>query len=140
DQGPEAVIALVERLYALMDQQQAQIAALRARVQALEDQLATNSRNSSKPPSSDSLLLLSLGKQYEQRGMRAQKVSLQGPFSKPPTPVAHSCAPSRCSCGSHRSARRPLGSENTPRPSGAASPCGCRALPGCCQTAQENRS
>src|SRR5438445_1180715 len=54
DQGPEAVIALVERLYALMDQQQAQIAELRARVQALEDQLATNSRNSSKPPSSDS--------------------------------------------------------------------------------------
>ena len=54
DQGPEAVIALVERLYTLMDQQQAQIAELRARVQALEDQLATNSRNSSKPPSSDS--------------------------------------------------------------------------------------
>src|SRR5712692_4055743 len=54
DQGPEAVIALVERLYALMDQQQAQIAELRSRVQALEDQLATNSRNSSKPPSSDS--------------------------------------------------------------------------------------
>src|SRR5712691_884144 len=55
DQGPEAVIALVERLYALMDQQQAQIAELRARVHALEDPLATNSRNSSKPPSSDSL-------------------------------------------------------------------------------------
>src|SRR4030095_8983798 len=54
DQGPAAVIALVERLYAFMDQQQAQIAELRARVQALEDQLATNSRNSSKPPSSDS--------------------------------------------------------------------------------------
>lgn len=54
DQGPEAVIALVERLYALMDQQQAQIAELRARVHALEDQLAMNSRNSSKPPSSDS--------------------------------------------------------------------------------------
>ena len=40
---------------ALMDQHQAQIAELRARVQALEDQLATQSRNSSKPPSSDSL-------------------------------------------------------------------------------------
>src|SRR5262249_16999089 len=87
-------------------------------------------------PAYSTTLLLSLGKQYEQRGMRAQKVSLQGPFSRPPTPVAHSCAPSRCSCGSHRSARRPLGSENTPRPSGAASPCGCRALPGCCQRAQ----
>jgi len=54
DQGPEAVIALVERLYALMDQQQAQIAELRARVHALEDPLAPHSRNSSKPPSSDS--------------------------------------------------------------------------------------
>jgi transposase len=54
DQGPEAIIGLVERLYALIDQQQAQIAELRARVQALEDQLATHSRNSSKPPSSDS--------------------------------------------------------------------------------------
>ena len=47
-------MALVERLSAFMDQQQAQIVELRARVQALEDQLATNSRNSSKPPSSDS--------------------------------------------------------------------------------------
>jgi transposase len=56
DQGPEAVIALIERLDALLDQQQAQIAELRARVQALEDQRATNSRNSSKPPSSDGVM------------------------------------------------------------------------------------
>jgi transposase len=54
DQGPEAIIALVERLCAHIDQQQTQIAELRARVKALEDQLATKSRNSSKPPSSDS--------------------------------------------------------------------------------------
>src|SRR5207244_11477577 len=54
DQGPEAVIALVERLYALTDQQQAQIAELRASVHALEDPLAPHSRNRSKPPSSDS--------------------------------------------------------------------------------------
>jgi transposase len=54
DQGPEAISALVERLCALIDQQHAQIAELQARVKALEDQLATNSRNSSKPPSSDS--------------------------------------------------------------------------------------
>jgi transposase len=46
DQGPEAVIALVEQLCA-------QIAELAARVKELEDRLATNSRNSSKPPSSD---------------------------------------------------------------------------------------
>src|SRR5215471_19031129 len=84
-------------------------------------------------------LLLSLGKQREQRGMRAQKVILRGPFERPATPVVHSSAPSRCSCGSHRSARRPLGSENTPRSSGAASPCGCLARLGCCQMARENR-
>src|SRR5437868_8316055 len=38
-------------------------------------------------------LLLSLGKEYEQRGMRVQKVILRGPFSRPPTPVAHCSAP-----------------------------------------------
>jgi len=46
DRGPEAVIAVVESLCA-------QIAELTARVKALEDRLATTSRNSSKPPSSD---------------------------------------------------------------------------------------
>lgn len=46
-QGPGAMIALIEPLCA-------QIADLTARVKELEDRLATNSRNSSKPPSSDS--------------------------------------------------------------------------------------
>ena len=54
DQGSEAIRALMESWCALIDQQQAQLAALRARVKELEGQLATNSRNSSKPPSSDS--------------------------------------------------------------------------------------
>lgn len=54
DQGPEATMALVESLCALMAQQQAQSAELQARVKALEAQLATTSRNRSKPPSSDS--------------------------------------------------------------------------------------
>jgi len=47
-QGEEAVRALVEGLVAMIYQ-------LAASVQALEDQLAKNSRNSSKPPSSDGL-------------------------------------------------------------------------------------
>ena len=47
-QGEEAVIALVDGLAAV-------IRALEARVQALEDQLAKNSGNSRKPPSSDGL-------------------------------------------------------------------------------------
>ena len=44
-EGEEAVVALFERT----------IGQLAARVQALEDQIAKNSRNSSKPPSSDGL-------------------------------------------------------------------------------------
>src|SRR5207247_1746289 len=60
DQGPEAVIDLVERLFKIIEQQQKQISAqqvqienLTLRVKELENQLAANSRNSSKPPSSD---------------------------------------------------------------------------------------
>jgi transposase len=47
-QGEAAVLALVERLTAL-------IVNLQTRVKAIEDQLGKNSRNSSKPPSSDGL-------------------------------------------------------------------------------------
>lgn len=60
DQGPDAVFALVERLLATIAQQQATllqqqatIDALSARVKLLEDRLAKDSHNSSKPPSSD---------------------------------------------------------------------------------------
>jgi transposase len=47
-QGEEAIIELVDGLIVVIQQ-------LADRVQALEDQLAKNSRNSSKPPSSDGL-------------------------------------------------------------------------------------
>jgi transposase len=47
-QGEETVIELVDGLIAVIQQ-------LAARMQALEDQVAKNSRNSSKPPSSDGL-------------------------------------------------------------------------------------
>src|SRR6267378_6736185 len=47
-QGEEAIRALVGELIAL-------ILNLQARVEALEDHLGKNSRNSSKPPSSDGL-------------------------------------------------------------------------------------
>jgi transposase len=53
--GPEAVIALVEHLLALIAQQQHTIDRLDARVRELETRLGQNSRNSSKPPSSDGL-------------------------------------------------------------------------------------
>lgn len=47
-QGPEAAIALFEAQNAIIEQ-------LLVRLQALEDQINKNSRNSSKPPSSDGL-------------------------------------------------------------------------------------
>ena len=47
-QGEEAVVALVKRLVQRITQ-------LEARIQTLEDQLAKNSHNSSKPPASDGL-------------------------------------------------------------------------------------
>src|SRR3954464_9338628 len=61
EQGGDAVVELVERLFAQLADQQEQlrsqqetIASLTGRVKELEDRLAKNSRNSSKPPSSDS--------------------------------------------------------------------------------------
>jgi len=51
--GPEAVIDLVIHLGQTLEQQQLEITALKARLTALENQLATTSRNSSKPPASD---------------------------------------------------------------------------------------
>lgn len=54
DLGPDAVIDLVERLFRLIEEHQLELAGLKDRVKELEDRLATNSRNSSKPPSSDS--------------------------------------------------------------------------------------
>ena len=61
----EAVTRHQEELAALTSRQSEQIRQLAARIQALEDQLAKNSRNSSKPPSSDGLK-----KKPTKRGLR----------------------------------------------------------------------
>lgn len=53
EQGVDAVVKLLERLFAQLADQQEMIASLTVRINELEDQLAKNSRNSSKPPSSD---------------------------------------------------------------------------------------
>ena len=55
DRGPEAVIELVEHLFAIIAEQHQQISSLSQRVKELEDRLNTDSHNSNKPPSSDSL-------------------------------------------------------------------------------------
>lgn len=51
--GPAAVLTLVRTLLEAIEVQQGQITTLMIRVQALEDQRAQNSHNSSKAPSSD---------------------------------------------------------------------------------------
>lgn len=51
--GVDAVVELVERLFAQLADQQEMIASLTVRVKELEDRSAKNSRNSSKPPASD---------------------------------------------------------------------------------------
>jgi transposase len=55
EQGPDAVFAVVEALQTMVLAQQQQIELLTARVKELEDRLGKNSKNSSKPPSTDGL-------------------------------------------------------------------------------------
>ena len=50
EEGPEAVVALVQTLFS---KQAARIAELEERLKSLEDQINKNSHNSSKPPSTD---------------------------------------------------------------------------------------
>lgn len=54
EQGPDAVVALVETLMARIEQQDRLIDQLQRRITDLEERLGLNSSNSSKPPSSDS--------------------------------------------------------------------------------------
>ena len=53
EEGPEAVIAPMQILCSIINKQAARIAELEERVKSLEDQINKNSRNSSKPPSTD---------------------------------------------------------------------------------------
>jgi transposase len=70
--GPDAVVALVERLLGIIADQQVQITTLSERVAALEAQLAKDSHNSGKPPSSDGL------------AKSKKPASLRGKSGKPP--------------------------------------------------------
>lgn len=51
--GPEAVIYVIQRLETIREEQAIRVAELEERVRILESRLNQNSRNSSKPPSTD---------------------------------------------------------------------------------------
>jgi len=53
DEGPEAVGKVINDLIEIINNQQKEIAQLKNRVKKLEEQVNKNSRNSSKPPSTD---------------------------------------------------------------------------------------
>jgi transposase len=52
EEGPEAVVAFIQTLFSI---QAARIAELEEKVKSLQDQINKNSRNSSKPPSTDAV-------------------------------------------------------------------------------------
>jgi transposase len=54
EEGPEAIIASIQTLCSIINKQAAKITELEERIKSLEDQINKNSRNSSKPPSTDS--------------------------------------------------------------------------------------
>jgi len=51
--GPEAVISEIQRLETIIEEQAIRTSELKERVRLLESRLNQNSRNSSKPPSTD---------------------------------------------------------------------------------------
>ena len=53
--GPETVIYVIQKLETIIEEQAIRIAELEERVKVLEYRLNQNSRNSSKPPSTDFL-------------------------------------------------------------------------------------
>ena len=77
-QGEDAVVALVVGLMSdwvdVIQQQQEIIHRLEERVQALEDQLAKNSSNSGKPPSSSPSQSAAVERQEKRRAAWAQRV------------------------------------------------------------------
>jgi len=56
EEGPEAIIAAMQTLCSIINKQAARIAELEERIESLENQINKNSRNSSKPPSTDTFI------------------------------------------------------------------------------------
>jgi len=80
--GPEAVIALIQRLETIIEKQASQISELEERVRVLEARLNQNSQNSSKPPSTDTFckrknLNLRVGALAVEKNLVVKKVILE---------------------------------------------------------------
>ena len=72
-EGPEAVVTLVQTLCSICNKQAARIVELEERVKALEDQINKNSRNSSKPPSTDTFKKIKSQRKPTGRSVGGQK-------------------------------------------------------------------
>jgi transposase len=94
ERDPEAVIDLIEMLFD-------EIEKISTRIRLLEDRLAKNSANSSKPPSSDSFTkkVKSLRKSSRRKpgGQKGHKFETLRPVSNPDKTVIHEL--SECTCG-----------------------------------------
>jgi len=103
EQGLDAVVELVERLFSIIETQRVDVEVLKTQVRELQERLSTNSSNSSKPPSSDgfnkqtrSLRKKSKKKRGGQLGHRGSRLRMS---EKPDSTLLHQ--PQSCSfCGS----------------------------------------
>jgi transposase len=101
EEGPEAVIAPMQILCSIINKQAARIAELEERVRSLEDQINKNSRNSSKPPSTDTFRKIKGQRKPSGRpvgGQKGHKGHTLEMAEKPDREIVHQVA--RCEfCG-----------------------------------------
>jgi len=73
EEGPEAIITVIQTLCSIINKQAARIVELEERVKSLEDQINKNSRNSSKPPSTDTFRKIKSQRKPSGRPVGGQK-------------------------------------------------------------------
>jgi len=72
-EGPEAIIAPMLALVSIINKQAARIVELEERIKSLEDQINKNSRNSSKPPSTDTFRKIKGQRRPSRKSVGGQK-------------------------------------------------------------------
>jgi transposase len=103
EQGLNAFVEFVERLFSIIETQQSELEVLKTQVKELQERLSTNSSNSDKPPSSDgfnkqtqSLRKKSRKKRGGQKGHQGSRLDL----SEKPDSIQLHCVTRCSSCGS----------------------------------------